>query len=380
MSKLKTLIWTIRGGRILKVLASKIVDNPQEVVKQNRVNYWTNLMRQRCESLQDRHLSENETQRISTYWGERTNTIFHQFYKSATGHFDVRLIPNDIYYTQIDPYFNDWSEGVCLDNKIYYRFYFPFLKQPVIIGFRWNGYWYDGNSNQISIRDIIESISSKAIACFVKAASCSMGGHGVKFVNGSEMSINQIGEIIESFDGDIIIQEKIIQNEAIARLNKSSVNTVRIMTFLRKDGSVKTCSSCLRMGLAGSVVDNASSGGITVGIEPATGKLKETAYSPSGRSYSKHPTSGTKFSDIVIPNFSKIIECAERGAVSMPKFRLISWDFAIDSNNEPILIEANLFVGELEFHQLNNGPIFGDETDEILKEVALNPKEICYPF
>lgn len=64
MSKLKTLIWTIRGGRILKVLASKIVDNPQEVVKQNRVNYWTNLMRQRCESLQDRHLSENETQRI----------------------------------------------------------------------------------------------------------------------------------------------------------------------------------------------------------------------------------------------------------------------------------------------------------------------------
>lgn len=43
--------------------------------------------------------------------------------------------------------------------------------------------------------------------------------------------------------------------------------------------------------------------------------------------------------------------------------------FYLNACNEPVLIEANLCSGELDFHQLNNGPIFGDETKEILMEV-----------
>ena len=31
--------------------------------------------------------------------------------------------------------------------------------------------------------------------------------------------------------------------------------------------------------------------------------------------------------------------------------------------------DANLHFGEIDFHQLNNGPLFGDDTKEILKEV-----------
>ena len=53
----------------------------------------------------------------------------------------------------------------------------------------------------------------------------------------------------------------------------------------------------------------------------------------------------------------------------MPRFRLVSWDFAIDPDGEPVLIEANLHYGELDFHQINNGPIFGEDTEKILKEV-----------
>ena len=71
---------------------------------------------------------------------------------------------------------------------------------------------------------------------------------------------------------------------------------------------------------------------------------------------------------------------AAGGAERMSQFRLISWDIVLDCNNEPVLIEANLYVGELEFHQLNNGPIFGDETEEILKEIIENPKQISYTF
>lgn len=379
MSKIKTLIFAIRRGKILQVLADKYKSDIDTQIKNNRINYWTKLTSERCKLLPKCRLSESETHSISTYWGT-ANTLFHHFYKAATGKFDVKCIPDDIYYTQIDPYFNDWSEGACLDNKIFYRLFFPNIKQPPLIAYRWNGYWYDNAAQPTSIEAILELISSKGQTCFIKVAKCSMGGHGIEVINGSRMSIAKMSNIVNSMAGDLVIQEKIIQSDITAKLNESSVNTIRVMTFLRKDGSVKLCSSCLRMGMAGSMVDNASSGGITVGINASTGKLNDTAYSPAGISYDRHPTSDVKFSDIILPNFGKVIENAKLGALNMPQFRLISWDFAIDKNLDPVLIEANLYVGELEFHQLNNGPIFGDETDEILKEISLNPKKIKYPF
>jgi hypothetical protein len=47
----------------------------------------------------------------------------------------------------------------------------------------------------------------------------------------------------------------------------------------------------------------------------------------------------------------------------------VSWDIAFDEQENPVLIEANLKDGELDFHQLNNGPLFGDDTEKILDEV-----------
>ena len=49
-------------------------------------------------------------------------------------------------------------------------------------------------------------------------------------------------------------------------------------------------------------------------------------------------------------------------------FRLISWDVAIREYGVPVLIEMNPHYGELGFHQLNNGPLFGENTEAILKE------------
>ena len=49
--------------------------------------------------------------------------------------------------------------------------------------------------------------------------------------------------------------------------------------------------------------------------------------------------------------------------------RLISWDFAVDPQGEPVLIEVNLTYGGVLVHQLCNGPIFGDRTEDILSRV-----------
>ena len=44
--------------------------------------------------------------------------------------------------------------------------------------------------------------------------------------------------------------------------------------------------------------------------------------------------------------------------------------FTVPVTTSPTLIEANLCNGELDFHQLNNGPLFGEDTERILKEVG----------
>lgn len=236
-----------------------------------------------------------------------------------------------------------------------------------MICFRQNGFWYDGNGLLISPNQAKKILSEEQYV-FVKVARDSYGGHGVKYLSGKD-SVDYMSAI----DCDLVVQKPLEQSEVLSDINPSSVNTIRVMTLLRKDGSVKVCSSVLRMGKDASKVDNASSGGITVGIQN-DGKLNKIAYSVNGRKYLKHPTTGVRFDDIIIPNVSLIRELVAEQATKLPYFRLISWDVALDKNDEPVLIEANLCDGELDFHQLNNGPLFGEETEAVLSEVFSSKK------
>ena len=166
----------------------------------------------------------------------------------------------------------------------------------------------------------------------------------------------------------MVVQAGIKQSAILSSINKDSVNTARLLSLLKKDGSVKIYSSILRMGIKGAKVDNASSGGISCGINE-DGHLKSIAYSNTGVKYYEHPSTHAKFSDFTIPNFQKMKDIVIETHPKLPHFRLIGWDIACDDLNEPVLIEANLCDSELDFHQLNNGPVFGEDTESILSEV-----------
>nr|WP_262361303.1 hypothetical protein [Gracilibacillus timonensis] len=53
----------------------------------------------------------------------------------------------------------------------------------------------------------------------------------------------------------------------------------------------------------------------------------------------------------------------------IPYFKMVSWDYAIDKNGDPVLIEANIPTGQIDFHQINIGPIFGEYTEKVLDHV-----------
>ena len=122
------------------------------------------------------------------------------------------------------------------------------------------------------------------------------------------------------------------------------------------------------MGVGGQKVDNASKGGVTCGITDE-GKLKARLFKLNGESFDVHPTTGQNLDGYQLPSFEKAKELVKRAHPMVPHFKMVSWDVAIDQNGEPLMVEANLAKGSSELHQLNNGPLFGEDTKKILDEV-----------
>ena len=75
------------------------------------------------------------------------------------------------------------------------------------------------------------------------------------------------------------------------------------------------------------------------------------------------------FDGFDVPSYDKALSLAILGASLIPHFRLVSWDIAIDVNGDAVLIESNMRKGSINFHQFNNGPLFGDLTEKVLDEV-----------
>lgn len=331
----------------------------------NREKLWRFLIKQKIDG--DK-LSEEQVKLIYHFYKPyypRITSMFHEWYFEKCGNFDVNYIPSDLYFCYIDPYFNNWEHAEFVGNKCMYDVLFEGVKQPETVAFRMNGMWFDHLRQKIEYEEVWRKLAEES-EIFIKIATDSFGGHGVYYYSipdAKEDISEKIGQIRE----DIMIQRPVKQHPSLARLNDSSVNTIRIMYFLANDG-VRILSRIVRIGQAGSKVDNASSGGLTCGITEK-GILKKYAYNQKGDRVEEHPDSHIIFENIKINGIEKIEQLIQIIHCRLPHFRLISWDFSVDEKGDPVLIEANINYGGIEIQQLNNGPLFGNETKEILEEV-----------
>ena len=146
---------------------------------------------------------------------------------------------------------------------------------------------------------------------------------------------------------------------------------MRIMTLMLHN-QVHVIASMMRMGPKGSRVDNASKGGAVCGILP-NGQLKNVGWDGTGVRYDIHPQGHMRFESVTIPHYQ---ECVDLVTKLAPRFstisRMISWDVAIDESGAPVLMEFNVSFSGTASVQMTNGPLFGDLTDDVLKEVFAN--------
>ena len=136
-----------------------------------------------------------------------------------------------------------------------------------------------------------------------------------------------------------IVEEYVFQSGILHELNPDSLNTVRVIT-LRDGESIAPVSAFLRLGRAGSTVDNMHSGGIVVSIEMSGGKTVD-GVTMTRNHLTVHPDNGLKFSGITIPRWKEVLDFCVRAHRKMPDgLNLIGWDVCVD-DTQLMLIEGN---------------------------------------
>lgn len=307
-------------------------------------------------------LTQEQKRQIKEFWKPycRVSPKWAQYYAAKNGLFDPRYIPNDLYYTKIDQHFNSRKLGYGFNDKNYYSKIFAGIRQPEVVVRKINGLIFDSDYHQLSPEEAKALIlENPEVIC--KPSQESGSGRGIMFFDDKNPDAVDAFLLDKSYD-DYVVQRLVEQHSDMDKVHKGSLNCIRITSILFEDG-VHILSSVLRMGFGNSKVDNATAkdnaahDGMSCGID-SNGCLKKYAHGyNTGAACEKHPD-GLTFEGFQVPSYDKAIELVKTAHPLIAHFRLVSWDIAIDKSGEPVLIEANMRKGGINFHQFNNGPIF----------------------
>lgn len=209
------------------------------------------------------------------------------------------------------------------------------------------------------------SIISDIGKCVIKPTIDTSSGQNVMMLNMHQGKDEKTGmtvmEILKKYKKNFIIQERIAQSEVLNTLYAKALNTFRVVTYIC-EGKVFCAPVALRIGRGGAEVDNIHAGGITIGIDNNC-CLRKYAFTEMGERFEKHPDSGITFEGYEIKKLNDIKELAKKLHGRIPMIKMISWDWTIDNNNVPVLIETNLSGQSVWFPQMVNGePFFCDNT------------------
>lgn len=138
-----------------------------------------------------------------------------------------------------------------------------------------------------------------------------------------------------------IIEELIIQDDELSKFNPSSVNTLRVVTLLCKDGEARVMTANLRVGRGDRIADNFHHQGIASLIDIETGIVKTTGIDGNAKRYILHPVTGKQIVGFKIPYWKEVKETVKKAAKVVPTMRYIGWDVAIGKEGKIILVEGN---------------------------------------
>ena len=181
------------------------------------------------------------------------------------------------------------------------------------------------------------------------------GGRQVNIIHSSEFDGKSLNN-----RKNYVIQQYIKQYKVLNDLYPGSVNTFRITTFLKRDGSIVVKYVWLRFGSDGSKVVTDDGYYLFFSLD---GKPESKIYDwkfgiEIGE---KHKNTGYLFSDIKIPMFEEMLRCCVTAHKKVPYARLIGWDVCITEAGIPKLLEWNSNNPDLPSQDARFGPFWKEE-------------------
>lgn len=304
-------------------------------------------------------------------YGKKIPNIWHKYFTSYTGKFDKNYFPELLYISRFENYMN-FDKSYC---KVFEdKGILPLLASNIgikvpkaYVTCTYN--LYRNCDNEFITKKEALHILKNIGPCFAKPTISSDSGRGCMLLN-IENGINKdsnesLDNIFDKLGENFVIQEVIKSHKSLSKIYSKSVNTFRIITYRWKD-EILTMPSVLRIGRNGNYLDNAHADGIFIALD-ADGTLHDTAFTEFNEKFCLHPNTKVKFANYKIDLFPITIVAAKKMHALIPQIGVINWDFTIDENGNPILIEANIMGGGIWLLQMAHGiGPFGDRTEEVL--------------
>jgi len=154
----------------------------------------------------------------------------------------------------------------------------------------------------------------------------------------------------------LIIERKIIQTRQVDVINPSSLNSIRVMTALYPDGSVKMFDPKIKFGRSYNCTSNSSGNeNVTAIIDIETGTIlsvKDFRGYRNIKSATHHPDSGKQLLGMTIGQWDKIKGQVIDFQGKIPFIKVIGWDIAVTDRGAVVIEMNDLFdnVGQYISH------------------------------
>lgn len=298
-----------------------------------------------------------------THYGKKIPYIWHRHYTAFTGKFDPFYIPELLFIPEFEYYMNSNRAYIsAFEDKnvlsLLAKSVGVYMPQSIISCA--NGILRDSTFASITWDDAVNVMPDGT--CFAKPTTDSGSGKGCRLFDKGKDKIS----LLKSMGDNFVVQERIICSDDIRCIYPGSVNTFRVITYIW-DGKIQIAPVIMRIGRNGSYLDNAHAGGIFIAVSN-DGTLHKMAFTEFRDVFYEHPDTHVIFEGYKIHNFEEVLNSAVKMHMALPQLGVINWDFTIDKENKPVLIEANTSDGSIWLPQMAWGKgVFGKDTISILE-------------
>ena len=250
------------------------------------VNGWNlRLNLKKRKGYKFKKLSKSEIKEIKSYWtkyGKRVSPSWVAYYSYGNDIFDLRYIPDSLYYGEIARKLSMRGMGALHHKNVQDQIFST--KQGKTFIRKTEEIYTDGNYRPITLEQGIKVCKEQG-EVIIKPSTGTYGGASIKFWSEREGE-DKLRQLIGSYK-QAVVQEVIKSHPFLNDIHPSSLNTLRIVTLL-VDNKPVLLSTLLRMGQNNSKVDNYSAGGL-IAVVDKNGVIQEKAVQSNQETIRKHP-------------------------------------------------------------------------------------------